>query len=185
MLDSVRIGYVKRAGANTKERTMSVTEMLVAEHETVLKKLEEIRNAAISGNVAGVATLLPFFEKDIQLHRRKEEEVLFPAIVRVCGEDGSPVGCMLEEHRIEKGLVERIRKDLDGEGGKGASRTLAADVEEFVDFLRFHIRKENEVLFPLAESVLSPGEKEIVFDGMRRIGACCDVCAGHRAKEPV
>ncbi len=163
---------------------MSVTEMLVAEHETVLKKLEEIRRAAVAGNVAGVASLLPFFEKDIQLHRRKEEEVLFPAIARACGEDGSPVGCMLEEHKIEKGLVERIRKDVDGSGGQGQSRTLAMDVEEFVNFLRFHIQKENEVLFPLAESVLPPGEKETVFDGMRRIGACCEICAGHQAKGP-
>ncbi len=162
---------------------MSMTDILVAEHETVLKKLGEIRHAAASGNVAGVASLLPFFEVDIQLHRRKEEEILFPAIARACGENGSPVGCMLHEHQIEKGLVERIRRDVDAGGGAAGGRTLLADVEEFVDFLRLHIRKENEVLFPLAEGILPPGEKEAVFDGMRRIGACCDVCAGHRAKE--
>lgn len=149
---------------------MAVTDILVAEHETVLAWLSELASAADAGRREEIRRLLPFFEENLQVHRRKEEEVLFPAVARQIGESGGPVACMLEEHRQEKQLIAAIREVL--EGGEGLSRPVGL----FVEFLRLHIQKENEVLFPLAEQVLSIAEKEPVFTAMRKIGSCCDVC---------
>lgn len=159
---------------------MAVTDMLTAEHETVLGKLAELEAAVNGKDRKGVLAILPFFEEDIRLHRRKEEEVLFPAIGRYVGVEGGPIGCMLHEHEEEKGLVAAMRAAAQEPGSDAKLRATAL---RFVDFLRTHIRKENEILFPMCERMLSPAEKEEVFSGMRAIGACCDVCA-HHAGEP-
>lgn len=155
---------------------MAVTEILEAEHRTVLAKLEAFAAAAERKDLASLRDFLPFFLNDIQSHRRKEEEVLFPALGKYIGVGQGPIHCMLEEHREEKRMLAEIASALAPDSGVPVDRVCSL-VDRFVDFLRTHIRKENEVLFPLAESVLSLAEKERIFAGMNKIGACCDVCA--------
>jgi hemerythrin-like domain-containing protein len=153
---------------------MALTEILVDEHKTVLEKLDRLEEAVSDGDREAAQSLLSFFEFDLQLHRRKEEEVLFPALGEHIGIDSGPVACMLEEHAREKTLVRDLRASLEQAGG-GAN--LRRAVGAFVSHLRLHIQKENEVLFPMAENLLPPEQKEIVFDGMRRIGSCCAACS--------
>lgn len=154
---------------------MALTEILVAEHKTVVEKMDRLEEAAAAGDTRTVEKLLSFFEFDLQLHRRKEEEVLFPALGEHLGTGSGPVACMLDEHVREKTLVREMRAAMEGTGGPLPLRRAVA---AFVGHLRAHIEKENEVLFPMAERVLRPEQKEAVYEGMRRIGSCCAACAG-------
>ena len=161
---------------------MSTTEILRREHDIVLLKLDALEGAAGNGDFDRVRAMLPFFENEIQLHRRKEEEVLFPLLARYMGETSGPIACMLHEHQEEKELVRMLRSAVDDVArarGEDAQPEVLRRAGDFVAFLRNHIRKENEVLFPMAEQVLSDEEKEQTRTGMSRIGACCDTCAGH------
>lgn len=153
---------------------MGVTDILRSEHDTVLLKLDALDLAARDGDLDRIRSLLPFFERDIQLHRRKEEEILFPILTRYVGASSGPVSCMLHEHQEEKNLVELLRAAADA-----ASPEIRQRTSDFTSFLRSHIRKENEVLFLIAEEVMNPAEKERAFAEMGKIGACCDVCGEH------
>lgn len=161
---------------------MGVTDILRSEHDIVLLKLDALDLAARDGDFDRIRALLPFFERDIQLHRRKEEEVLFPILMRYVGASSGPVSCMLHEHQEEKNLVAALRAAVDpaeGKDRKPAAPEVLQRTLDFTSFLRSHIHKENEVLFLIAEEVMNPAEKERAFAEMGRIGACCDVCAGH------
>jgi len=90
-------------------------------------------------------------------HHAKEEEFLFPALVRagVPGE-GGPVAVMLSEH--EKGR-EYVRGMADaaagaGRGDRGAAKRFVHNARGYRELLLPHIWKEDEVLFPLADETL-------------------------------
>ncbi len=93
-------------------------------------------------------------------HHGKEETALFPAMqaAGVPGK-GGPIGAMLLEHEAGRALV---RKMAEGKGFAPAAREYAA-------LLRGHIEKENDVLFPMADKVLSDGVQQRLEQEFERI----------------
>lgn len=152
-----------------------VTQVLSEEHKVVLEQLLRLE-AAIDGALDGVdldaiEAVLGFFDGNLPLHRRKEEEVLFPLLGDRIGHEGGPVACMLHEHEIERGLVEELRdaaaRARRGAASCGQARTAARAI---VELLRNHIAKEDQILFPLAERALNELDKARVREGFARIG---------------
>jgi hemerythrin-like domain-containing protein len=92
-----------------------------------------------------IAWLRAFADRN---HHAKEERALFPAMARagVPAERGGPIAVMLEEHLEGRALVQTM---ADGE-----VRARAAAARCYIELLRAHIDKENEILFPLADAVL-------------------------------
>ena len=66
--------------------------------------------------------------------------------------DHSPVSCMREEHRALWDLVLRLQEGLR----QGDIPATVRAGTEAVALLRDHIAKENHVLYPMAERMLSP-----------------------------
>jgi hemerythrin-like domain-containing protein len=95
-------------------------------------------------------------------HHAKEEQALFPAMVKAgVPDEGGPVGTMLAEHDDGRALVRAMA------GPDPAARAAAA--RRYVALLRQHIDKENDVLFPMADAVLEPSALDGVaraFEGM-------------------
>jgi hemerythrin-like domain-containing protein len=80
-------------------------------------------------------------------HHGKEEDALFPAMIRSgLPMRGSPVDVMLEEHAQGRALLRSMETGADAERAAAARR--------YVGLLRDHIEKENGYLFPLADAVL-------------------------------
>jgi hemerythrin-like domain-containing protein len=138
------------------------TDVLRAEHELILKALDTVETAAraLDAGVpvpddwwaAAVAWLRGFADTN---HHAKEEDALFPAMVAVgVPSEGGPVGVMLYEHTQGRALIRAIE-----EGGD-----RARSAKRYVDLLRGHIAKENEVLFPLADAVLPPETQHTLAD---------------------
>lgn len=130
------------------------TDVLREEHRVILKALDVLdvaRERLSAGEpVADAAwhALLDWLRASADArHHAKEEQVLFPAMLRagVPGE-GGPIDVMLEEHELGRSLVAAMRE------GPATLRAAAAD--RYVRLLRDHIDKENLVLFPLADDVL-------------------------------
>ncbi|MBI4577267.1 MAG: hemerythrin domain-containing protein [Planctomycetes bacterium] len=151
---------------------------LSSEHRVVLANLERLEAALERPDLEGVSRALAFFQEGLVAHRRKEEEVLFPALARHLGSEGGPVGCMLHEHRMEAALLESLRSAVVAcrPGGGDSRRWIEAGMA-LVGHLRDHIAKEDQVLFPMAEQLLGPGERLEVETGMAAIGGCCPECA--------
>jgi len=146
--------------------------VLMEEHQVFLRRLAEVRDGlrrlspAARGRIgvpASMATFADFLAKDVDgFHGRKEEEGLFPVLVRHVGSEGGPVGVMLEEHEVlrhhQKTIatnVPRLEADPDAESA-WAAVTVATDAVD--QLLVFHIEKEDHVLFPMAREVLTPTE---------------------------
>ncbi|MBI3098745.1 MAG: hemerythrin domain-containing protein [Planctomycetes bacterium] len=143
-----------------------LTEILSREHLVVLQKLAVLEQALAPFDEAKVREVLHFFDHQIVLHRRKEEEILFPRLASHFPENAGPVFVMLEEHREEKRHIEGMRSSL----GAGDSAAVAMHARHILDLLRQHIAKEDQVLFPMAEEMLADAERPAVERGFREIG---------------
>ncbi len=157
-------------------------DILKREHDRILENLSLLRGASLClklGNLTpqsairekGIEHLtkaLDFFDKDVGLHFRREEEALFPALEKHIGVKKSPTRLLLREHgevwrwyaRLTAKLAELQRN------GSGTPQAVSAEVQEInshIDhLLRGHIKKENESLLPLARSLLSEEEIEAI-----------------------
>jgi hemerythrin-like domain-containing protein len=96
-------------------------------------------------------------------HHAKEERWLFPALAKAgMPAEGGPVAVMLAEHAEGRALVALMAED------PGRRRVAARG---YVDLLRSHIDKENDVLFPLAEALLGEDERRAVARGFATVEA--------------
>ena len=152
---------------------MNATKQLRAEHEGILTMLEILEK--ISGQMAsGKAANLDHLEKIIeflsvfadQCHHGKEENILFPALEKMgIPREGGPIGVMLNEHDQGREHIRAMRKALGElkEGRDGAEDFVRA-AKGYIELLRNHILKENDVLFVMAEESLSGEEQKRLSD---------------------
>jgi regulator of cell morphogenesis and NO signaling len=107
---------------------------------------------------AGLAALLQTLAGELEVHMKKEELILFPAIRRGGGAGlDAPISVMRADHDDHGADVARIR-ELTGDlglpdGACGTWRALYAGLAEFIVDLEEHIRLENDVLFPPFEKL--------------------------------
>lgn len=143
---------------------MRPTEILSSEHrviEIVLAVLDRIAEDAIatsSLDLASARDAIAFLRGFAdQCHHGKEEARLFPAMER-CGipRDAGPTAVMRHEHEIGRAHVRKMdQAATDHEKGvAGAADRFAFEARGFVELLRDHIAKEDQVLFPMADRML-------------------------------
>ena len=141
---------------------MKATDVLKQEHrviEQVLDCLEHIANRARAGagldrdNAFDALEFLRTFAD--RCHHGKEEDRLFPAMIeKGIPRDVGPVAVMLAEHDVGRAAIRGMQAAVDGED----AATFARHADEYVMLLREHIKKEDGILFPMADSVL--GEEQ-------------------------
>jgi len=97
------------------------------------------------------------------LHHTKEENLLFPAL----GEKGfslqqGPIGVMLHEHAEGRNYVKGMAENLElfKKGSKAAVALLYQNMLGYAELLDSHITKENNILFRMADNVLSDVEQK-------------------------
>uniref|UniRef100_UPI003B525722 hemerythrin domain-containing protein n=1 Tax=Roseovarius indicus TaxID=540747 RepID=UPI003B525722 len=105
---------------------------------------------------AGLAELLRRMTGELEVHMKKEELILFPAIRNATAGLDEPIAAMRADHDDHKAEIDQIRHLTNGLTlPTNACRSwtrLYAGVGEFLDDLQAHIRRENEVLFPQFEA---------------------------------
>lgn len=137
---------------------MKPTETLRHEHQIILLVLTGAETEARRGadlDLGKAAQMADFFRNFAdKCHHAKEEGYLFPTLVqRGMPQDEGPIAVMLSEHNQGRAHVRAIFEELE----KAApDRMAVADhLEAFVDLLRAHIGKEDNVLFPMADQLLT------------------------------
>ena len=148
---------------------MNPTETLKHEHKIVLFVLtgaeREARSiqAGSQVQVEDVEQMVDFFRNFVdRCHHSKEERHLFPAMnARGMPLDAGPLAVMLHEHDLGRAAVRAIAGALErvkgGDAGAGAE--LAEALLGYVELLRNHIFKEDNVLFPMADRLLPAAEQ--------------------------
>ncbi len=158
---------------------MKATDILMREHRLIEKVLDSLEDAACRLD-DGEEVAPDFFIDAAEFvagfadggHHRKEEEILFVAMVaRYMPEDEGPVAVMLHEHEEARRLTAGFRSaaELMKAGDTGASTDLISDVLDYVSLLREHIVKEDSVLFPMAEQILPVDEMQDVLREFERV----------------
>ena len=147
----------------------NATEILRKEHQGILKMLdvtEEVARRLAAGEPVApekLANLLEFFRLFAdRCHHGKEEDLLFPLLQeKGLPRAGGPIGVMLAEHDQGRALVKQMAEAAESytSGAPGAGRRWAEAARGYGALLRGHIGKENDVLFVMAERMLSPAEQ--------------------------
>jgi hemerythrin-like domain-containing protein len=148
--------------------------MLMDEHRLIEKALDALQGWSAhlstgtgSDEKAELARFVAFIQGFADAyHHGKEEDILFV----VMGKHGfprhvGPIAVMLQEHDLGRSLV----GVLDGLAKQSAvwsqddRARIAQTAQEFSHLLRQHIRKEDQVLYPMADARLPEPVKAEMF----------------------
>jgi hemerythrin-like domain-containing protein len=158
---------------------MKATQQLRDEHEDIKLLLSIVERVINKLNNAEVLDI-KYMEKIIDFikgfadkcHHGKEEDVLFPALIKKgMSKDIGPIAVMLKEHQQGRVFVNALSKAFD-DFKNGTSKALHEIVENalnYVNLLRSHIIKENDVLFMMADKLLSEIEQNEIAESFEKI----------------
>jgi len=146
---------------------------LVSEHEAILSALDILEKMVsryeanekleVDEMVDFIAFLREFADK---CHHGKEEGMLFPAMVAAgVPNQGGPVGAMLMEHQQGRALIARMADNLEN---PAELNTVLQAARDYIFLMHGHIQKENIVLFPMADRVLSADTLASLFEGFEQ-----------------
>ncbi len=104
-------------------------------------------------------------------HHGKEEDLLFPELEKSgIPKEPGPIGVMLTEHnrgrahvRVMNQAVARYKK----EGGDMSD--FVENARNYITLLTQHIQKENNVLFPMGDRVLSKEKQDKLLIGFEKL----------------
>ncbi|MBT4289904.1 MAG: DUF438 domain-containing protein [Deltaproteobacteria bacterium] len=142
-------------------------DILVSEHEMieramdVLKKeLKKVPKKPFNGFQLK-RTLDFLMEFGDKIHNKKEEDFLFPLMIKRGIPENGPIRVMLAEHEAERALLQKMTEEVDQIGS-----ALPEDKNSFkqkgLDYLSIraeHIWKENDVLYKMGAKVLSDDDR--------------------------
>jgi hemerythrin-like domain-containing protein len=157
----------------------TATEVLKKEHQAILKMVEASETVAgrlkQGENVSSetLETFQEFFQIFTdQCHHGKEEDIFYPLLeARGMPKSGGPLGVMFNEHEQGRALVREMRQAAEAyaSGAQGSGARWAQAADQYAVLLRSHIQKEDMVLFPMAERLLSGNELERVADDFEKL----------------
>jgi hemerythrin-like domain-containing protein len=164
---------------------MKPTQVMEAEHriiETVIKALGGVAAALAQdqrADVAMLATAVEFLRVYAdQLHHGKEETLFFPMLIkRGVPPQGCPIGGLSHEHEKGRGLVKVLAEQAPAyaQGKPGAKQSLIETLRAILDLYQNHIWKEDAMVFPMADKVLSAADQAELCEKFaeldRRVGS--------------
>ena len=90
-------------------------------------------------------------------HHGQEEDLLFPELMELgMPRAAGPLAVMLQEHEMGRGYARHMAKSLPGTraGDPEARRVLVNSARGYVNLIRAHINKEDNVLFNMADQMV-------------------------------
>lgn len=142
-------------------------QILVDEHEIILSVLDAVE--AMTERSQSTFPR-PFYEKALDFfasfadkcHHAKEEVHLFPLLeARGIPREHGPIGCMLHEHEEGRARLAAVRQALPDAGrDPKAAQIVRGEMLAYMELLKQHIFKENQVLFPAGDHQLTAADKE-------------------------
>jgi hemerythrin-like domain-containing protein len=160
---------------------MKPTEVLKQEHKVILSVLAAAERQAkaieTTGKMDGdrIEKILDFFRNFAdRCHHAKEEKHLFVALQeRGMSRDVGPIAVMLSEHQHGrnrlKAVAEAINKAKTGD--RQALKQVRENLTAYVKLLKEHISKEDNVLFAMAEKVLTPKDQTDLTAAFEKVEA--------------
>lgn len=160
---------------------MTPTETLRHEHQMIVHVLDAVEKEVDSIRQSGtvhvplVREMLDFFRNFVDhCHHTKEEHHLFTSMHQHgMSTTSGPLAVMLHEHDQGRACIQAILKALpsQGEPDEAAAAVIADNLSRYASLLRSHIDKENNVLYPMADRLLSEADQEALAGAFDRVEA--------------
>lgn len=160
---------------------MTSTEVLKHEHKIVLLVLAAAEREAKSIKATGkidvekLDKMIDFFRNFTdRCHHAKEEKHLFVRMgERGVAGDRGPIAVMLREHQEGRQKVKAIAEALPQVAkGKSSAVTLVKEnLLAYIDLLKAHINKEDNILYPLGDKVLTAEDQRALIKAFEEVEA--------------
>ena len=160
---------------------MNPTEILKKEHKIVLMVLNGAEREANSIQYTGkvqvekINQMVDFFRNFTdKCHHAKEEGYLVPKMEeRGVSRESKPISFMLKEHIKGREKVKAIAEALPKakKGDSSAIKSLKDNLSTYVQLLRGHIDREDNILFPMADRVFTAEDQEALSEAFEKVEA--------------
>ncbi len=138
--------------------------------EGYLKKIGSVSSDGLRNNLINqLHEITAFTDKDLEIHFRKEEEALFPVLGNYIGVETGPIHVMLLEHKQSRELSAEFKARINNYLAAKDFKSIIDLGNSFSRLLFSHIDKEENILFIMADTQLSPGEKQGIMEKMLTI----------------
>lgn len=157
---------------------MKPTESLVAEHDVIKRAIavmEEANRRLETGDdsVADVYPQLVDFIRQFAdaCHHGKEEDLLFEVMKARGVPPGGPLQVMMVEHNQGRSYVKNLADAADRfqKGDESARVAIVENAAGYADLLKAHIHKENFVLYPMADKILTDADQRALETGFEQV----------------
>lgn len=159
---------------------MDPLKILEEEHRVIEKALSILENVSeqiLAGEkppVEDLEDIIDFIRTFAdRCHHGKEEKRLFLKMeARGIPKIGGPIGVMLMEHEMGRSYVRGMREAVDSIKRTGDDRgylDFRSNALGYVQLLREHIGKEDNILYPLARQVLNHTDFEELERGFEEV----------------
>ena len=121
---------------------------------------------SISSGTLPIAVIMP--------RNAKEEELLFAKMQeRGMPVRGGPIAVMLQEHDEGRRRVKAVAEALPqaGSGNASALASVRSNLLAYVQLLRAHIDKEDNVLYPMADRLFTPEDQRELTEAFEKVEA--------------
>ena len=144
------------------------TQRLIAEHALILQALAALE-AKIAAWEGGEPPDRTYVEKAVEFlrsfadrcHHGKEEDILFKAMVEELDfpRNAGPVAVLTREHDQGRAFLRKIGEAAAVlEQDPDALRRVIRNGREYIQLLRIHIDRENNVVFPMVDQFLADAD---------------------------
>lgn len=143
----------------------TATENLEQDHEHILQLIEVMfsminKKASDPSHFDTVISVISNFADGF--HHAKEEDLLFPSMAnKGFSMEQGPIAVMLHDHDLGRHYVKQMRQALQQlkQGDAIALQDIYDNMTGYGQLLQGHIGKENNVLFRMADKILSEDEQ--------------------------
>jgi hemerythrin-like domain-containing protein len=156
---------------------MEFSDELMKEHEPIRRALSLLRSvreqiqAGDSVDVHDVNAILLFLHSFADCcHQEKEESLLFPALKWALHDQQEPaldIESLIAAHREECDLIGKTQTALF----TGARSLFAEYARQLIELFTEHLAREEQVLFPLSEKILTEQQLMALAVGIRQANA--------------
>ncbi|HLQ72817.1 MAG TPA: hemerythrin domain-containing protein [Bacillota bacterium] len=109
------------------------------------------------------------FKEPLRAHLDKEEYFLFPQLEKYVGDEQGPVVATEEEHEEIFAFIDHFlhhaADDLE-QLTVHEMKDISQDAAELFEILTFHFVKEESVIFPMVQDILTNSEQYDLFENM-------------------
>lgn len=163
-----------REAATVKQN--GIFERLRSDHRNVLERMGAVERQIVAGrshlSAAVLASLRDFathLECQFDTHLRAEDEVLYPTLARRMTHGRALIEPLHLEHAELRAMLEGFQNALASPFSAKRDEQIVIQLRDLVDLLRIHIRKEEALLFGVAERLLEPSDL-VELESLRRLG---------------